>query len=232
MERVVDTSAPFPHLLFGLLKTHHLPSPFIIQLQPQAAETGAQGQWLDGAQGWNPFVACPIDPLALVLYVEKPDSESRGDQQNRQLHQQIGLEADGQARRNHDNDQGQVGEDHAHDVALFRTFAWPAVAQQKMVAGAKAEHDDGMTIEQVGEALPQRGGAVYVDRQCPDIADATPVEVADPDVMPGVGAAPVTEGSEGEDAAEMADVSVPERRGEEGAVGARFSVKDFTKRGK
>lgn len=154
-------------------------------------------------------VACPVDAFELMLDVEEPDTEGRADEQNRQLHQEIGLETDGKSGGNRNCHDHPVGKENTPDIPLTSPLRREPVPQQKVVSRAEAEHDQRIAVEPVPKPSPHRQDPVFRGSEGPDITDTAPVQITEADVMPGMGTPPVMKRGKGENPAEIPQVSVP-----------------------
>ena len=167
-------------------------------------------------------VPLPVGVLVLVLDVEQPDADRRGQPGDRRLHQQ---EVAPPHQRRH-------GHDHARDREIGREDAAPGVPpgrrrrrgqpllEDEDADRADTEHGERAARQPVGQPPPGRQPPELGHGQRVDVADATPVEVAGGGMMDGVLLPPVAVGGQGQHADHPTEPVVGAPAAEERAVPA------------
>jgi hypothetical protein len=160
--------------------------------------------------------------LELVLHVEQPHAERRGEQDDGKLDEQECPDADEPDQRRGEQRNREVGR-HGAEPGLPPGAHQPErqpVLQQEQVGRTDAEHDQRMPVQAIADPSPQRPGAKLAHRQRVDIADAAAIEVSGSRVVDGVVVAPVVVGRHGQHATDAADPVIRQAVTEEGAVTA------------
>src|SRR6185437_2294648 len=108
----------------------------------------------------------PISILELVLDIEQPDADRRGEQDDRQAAEQEGDDPQRPGDEATEEDNHRVGaEDADPSLALAeRAAGGDAVAHQEEVDRPDAEHDERMAIEPIGKASPSRTRQILANR--------------------------------------------------------------------
>lgn len=144
----------------------------------------------------------PIGVLKLVLDVEHPHAGRGREQQQGQLDQQDGLEADGPACDHEQGEQRHVRQVNAVALALPAHGRGEPLKERKQEERPEDEHDDRVPVEPVAEFPPPGQHQILVHRQRQHIAHPTPFQVARRGVMDGVMMPPLKVRRKREDAAE------------------------------
>lgn len=168
------------------------------------------------------LVVVPGGAFELVLHVEQPDADRGGQHDDRQMHQQEGLEPDGPDQRAGDRSGRQVGRHSARPrlPAVAPHAHGHAMQHDKLDRRADDEQHQRVAVEPVAQAAEQRQRAVFRDGQRIDVAHAAAFEIAAGGVVRGVALAPEAERREREHAGDAADPLVRQLAAEERAVAA------------
>jgi len=153
--------------------------------------------------------ARPARVLELVLHVEQPDADGRGEHKDRPwiIRNAPGRRATSARRR---PTRFRIGRHRRipRRPARAHQAQWRAMLHQEQVGRPDAEHHDRMAIEAVAEPPAPVQLKVLVDRQRIDVAEAAMIEVAGAGVVSGVGSLPVIVRRESQHAERAPDQSL------------------------
>ena len=157
-----------------------------------------------------------------MLDIEQVDPDRAGEQRHGELHQQEALEAHQsphQCHRGHDTDIGPV---HTGPLPLpaARDIERESVLEHELPRRADDQQYQWVAVDPIEQPLGARQCEILVDRECVDVAEIAPFEVAGGCVMNCVGLAPVGVGNQRDHAENGAGNAVGAARTEEGAVAA------------
>jgi len=158
----------------------------------------------------------------LMLDEEQPDTDRCGDQQDRQVDQQEGFQADQPDQQTgHQRDRQVVGHRaEPRQPAVAHQADRQPMLQEEQVGWSEAEHDQWMAVETVAQPAPHRTRAIFLDGQGVDVAEAPPVQISGAGVVGRMHAAPDFVGCQRQNAGDAADPVVGQAMAEKGAMPA------------
>jgi hypothetical protein len=165
-------------------------------------------------------VVLPIGRLKLVLDVEEPYANDRGDERHWQLDEEQTWKPNGQREEAHQQYEYQVRQVNATPRTLLARGEIPgeAVLDNELKRWANQKHQAWVPIESIGK-LPMFGECkIFLNRQRGNIAPASAIKVASRGMMDCVRLAPVCIRSECNDSEQEAESIVRSPGGKEGPM--------------
>lgn len=160
-----------------------------------------EGAALEGGGGEVPFIfTLPVNAFVLVLHIEEPDASHGGDADCGALDKKIMLPAEDGDERGGEGDDGEIHPEDGIAIPLAGSFGGEAFANDEENDRGDEKENEGITNEAIGEALWSGVREVFFDSHGPDIAGASPVEIAGGAMMHRVLPSPVEVRCEGEKA--------------------------------
>ncbi len=164
----------------------------------------------------------PVRIFELVLHVEEPHADRRGQHGHGCLNHRDRVEAEREARRDHGGCAQQAAEKDARKKApaAAQHIEREPVLHDEEECGRDEEQDERIAIEPVSKPRPPRRARVFANRQRRHVTDAAAIQVAGGGVVDRMRFAPVFVRGQRQERDQAADQVVGPSRPEEGVVAA------------